>query len=145
MRPVFGLTVIPTGAEAREKVRALGGMFGSVAEALTLIRVSSLIVWSAGTVSPGGRFDSVTETMKVLIALNDLALTADWLKSVALTKMTLVLGLWDWLGVQVIRPLAESMVMPGGAETNAKVRTLAGRSLSVAEALALKVVKALRV
>ena len=142
---MFGLIVMPVGAEAREKVSALGGLFGSVAEALALIRVSSLMVRSAGTVRLGGRFDSVTETMKELMTLSDLALIADWLKSVALTRMTLVVGLWDWLGVQVIRPLAESMVMPVGAETSAKVRAFAGRSLSVAEALTLKVVKALRV
>src|ERR1051326_9244616 len=93
------------------------------------------MVWSAGTVSTGARFTSLTTTLKLFVALR-LGLPL----SLTRTVTRFVLEPWSSTGVQLIAPLLPSMLMPAGAVNRAKVSVLAGISASVAVALTLKVV-----
>src|SRR5204863_360169 len=85
--PLPGLMVMPVGALTKAKVKLLAGISASVALALTFSVVCSLIVWSAGTVSTGARFTSLTVTVKVLVTL-----WAGTPLSVTLTLTAFVLG-----------------------------------------------------
>src|SRR5438034_35883 len=59
-------TVRLLGPETSAKVSGLAGRSGSVAVAVRLSAVSSVIVWFAGNVSTGGWFDSFTTIVNVL-------------------------------------------------------------------------------
>src|SRR5207245_11165986 len=60
----------PAGAPgSRLKVRVLAGRSVSVAVFVTTNVLSSSIIWSAGTVSTGARFTSVTTTLKLRVSL----------------------------------------------------------------------------
>src|SRR5438093_1012151 len=68
--PLVALMLAPAGAPgSRLKVRVLAGRSGSVAVFVTTNVLSSLIIWSAGTVSSGARFTSVTTTVKLRASL----------------------------------------------------------------------------
>src|SRR5437763_1647122 len=94
---------------------------------VTTSELSSLIVWSAGTVSTGALFTSRTTTVKLLVALRGGAPL-----SVTRTVIKLVLGPCASVGVQVSTPVLASRRTPVGAETRPKLSVLAGRSASLA-------------
>src|SRR5437870_2147237 len=123
--PVAGLMVMPAGELTRAKVRSEARRVGSEGIAPTFSAVCSLIVWSAGTLSTGARFTSLTITWNVLVTLK-----AGTPLSVTLTLTMFVLGPCPSVGVQLIAPVAGLMVMPAGELTKAKVKLLAGRSAS---------------
>src|SRR3989442_15189366 len=119
----------PAGAPgSRLKVRMLAGRSGSVAVFVTTNVLSSLIIWSAGTVRTGARFTSVTTTVKLRASLE-----GGEPSSVTRTVIRFVLGPCASVGVQVNRPFVELMLAPSGAPgSKLNVRLLAGRSGSVA-------------
>src|SRR6185436_12286237 len=123
----------------RAKVRLFAGRSASVAVALALKATSSLIVWLGGTVSTGTRFTSLTVRVKLLVTLK-----AGVPLSLTLTCTGYVPGPWASVGVQVIAPAGDT-VSPAGPLTRAKASALAGRSASVAVALALKATSSLMV
>src|SRR5438876_10055539 len=106
----------------------LAGRSVSVAQLVRTNALSSLMVWSAGTVTTGARFTSFTITVKLLLSLN-----GGVPLSVTLIAIRFVLGPWASVGVQVNKPLLESRLTPLGAETRLKVSVLADRFASVAE------------
>src|SRR5206468_2178489 len=67
--PVLASRRTPVGAETRPKLSVLAGRSASLAVLVTTRALSSLIVWSAGTVSTGALFTSRTTTVKLLVAL----------------------------------------------------------------------------
>src|SRR6185369_16052616 len=127
-----GDTVNPVGPLTKAKTRVCTGRSASVAAALALKATSSLMVASSGTVSTGATFSSLTVRVKLLVTLR-----FGVLLSVTLMATTLTPGPWASVGVQAIAPDGET-VNPLGPLTRAKVRFCAGRSASVAVALALK-------
>src|SRR6185369_13831942 len=92
-----------------------------------------------GTVSTGARFTSLTVRVKLLVTLK-----AGELSSVTLTCTGYMPGPCASVGVQAIAPYGE-MVNPVGPLTRANVSESAGRSASVAVALAVKATSSLRV
>src|SRR2546421_180068 len=118
----------------------LAGRSGSLAAFVTMSVVSSLIVRSGCDGSTGALFTSVTTTLKLLVALK-----GGTPLSVATVVKTLVLGPCASVGVQVIVPEAESMLMPSGGESRLKDSVLVGRSGSVPEAATLRVVSSFTV
>ena len=92
------------------------------------------MVWSAGSVSTGALFTSITITWNVFVAPR---LGEPLSKTRTVTGF--VLGPCASPGVQVIPP-PEETVRPGGPETSAKLSVLAGTSESVAVAFTLSVV-----
>src|SRR6266545_6785231 len=68
--PVWASTLIPSGADTRLKLRVLAGMSESVAVLVSTSVLSSAMAWSAGTVSTGALFASLTTTVKLLVLLN---------------------------------------------------------------------------
>src|SRR5712691_7142524 len=119
----------PEGAPGSKlKVRVLAGRSGSSALFVTTNVLSSLILWSAGTVSTGARFTSVTTTVRLWASLN-----GGVPSSVTRTVIKFVLGPCASVGVQVKTPLVGLMLAPAGAPgSKLKVRVLGGRSGSVA-------------
>src|SRR5437867_11963704 len=101
----------------------LVGRSASLAVLVTTRTLSSLIVWSAGTVSTGALFTSRTTTVKLLVALRGGAPL-----SVTRTVIKLVLGPCASVGVQLSTPELASRRTPVGAETRPKLSVLAGRS-----------------
>src|SRR5580765_3498660 len=119
----------PLGAAGSKlKFSVLAGRSASVAVFVTTNVLSSLIIWSAGTLSTGARFTSATTTMKLRVSLE-----GGKPSSVTRTVIRLVLGPCASVGVQENAPLVALMPAPGGAPgSKLKVRVLAGRSASVA-------------
>src|SRR5881396_1786772 len=105
----------------------LAGRSVSLAVFVTTNSLSSLIVWSGGTVRTGTPFTSLTTTVKLLVALS-----AGVPLSVTLTVIVFVLGPWVSVGVHVSTPVVGLTLTPDGPLTNAKVSVLAGRSPSLA-------------
>src|SRR5437867_422611 len=105
----------------------LVGRSASLAVLVTTRTLSSLIVWSAGTVSTGALFTSRTTTVKLLVALRGGAPL-----SVTRTVIKLVLGPCASVGVQGSTQDLASRRTPYGAETRPKLSVLAGRSASLA-------------
>src|SRR5437867_2967477 len=68
--PVVGLTLTPEGPDTRLNVSVLSGTSVSVAVFVTTSVLNSVMFWSAGTVSTGALFASVTTTVKLLLSLN---------------------------------------------------------------------------
>src|SRR5439155_3451748 len=68
--PVAGLRATPAGPLTSAKVSVLAGRSVSVAVFVTTNVLSSLIVWSDGTVRTGTLFTSFTTTVKLFIALS---------------------------------------------------------------------------
>src|SRR5678815_2698223 len=99
-----GDTVSPVGPLTRAKVSVLAGRSASVAVALALNATSSLIVWSAGSVSSGATFTSLTVRVKLLVTLKDGVPL-----SVTLTRTRYVPGLWASVGVQAIAPAGDTV------------------------------------
>src|ERR1041384_7367655 len=130
----MGSRLTPGGANSRLKVSVLVGKSGSVAVLVTTSVVSSLIVWSVGTVSTGARFTSLTTRVKLLASLS-----GGEPLSVTCTVIRLVLGPWPSVGVQVKTPVPGSRLTPGGANSRLKVSVLAGKSGSVAVLVTTKV------
>src|SRR6187549_804819 len=97
------------------------------------------MVASSGTVSTGATFTSLTVRLKLLVTLK-----AGVPLSVTLSCTGYVPGPWASVGVQAIAPDGDT-VNPVGPLTREKVRELAGRSASVAVALALKTTSSLMV
>src|SRR5678815_3747080 len=85
-----------------------------------------------------------TTRVKLLVALSDRVLTAAGFVSETLTRIKLVVEPCAAVGVQAIAPDGDT-VNPLGPLTRAKARLLAGRSASVAVALALKATSSLMV
>src|SRR5438552_3484491 len=125
--PLAGLMVMPAGELTKAKVKLLAGRSASVAVALTLSVVCSVIVWSAGTVNTGARFTSLTVTVNVLVTLR-----AGTPLSVTLTLTAFVLGPCASVGVQLIAPVAGLMVMPVGARSEERRVGIEWRSRSEA-------------
>src|SRR5207244_7784403 len=67
--PVLASRRTPVGAETRPKLSVLAGRSASLAVLVTTRALSSLIVWSAGTVSTGALFTSRTTTINLLGSL----------------------------------------------------------------------------
>src|SRR6266550_2748069 len=86
--PFVKLMLAPAGAPGSKlNVRVLAGRSGSVAVLVTTNVLSSLIICSAGTVSMGARFTSVTTTVKLRTSLE-----GGKPSSVTRTVITFVLG-----------------------------------------------------
>src|SRR5262245_39713942 len=68
--PVLESRFTPPGADTKLKVRALAGKSGSLAVFVTVSVLSSATTRSAGTVSTGALFASVTTTVKLLMSIN---------------------------------------------------------------------------
>jgi len=83
-------------------------MLALVAVLVTVIKLSAPTVWEGMTGKLGATFTSRTVTVKLFVALN-----GGEPLSVTIALRRLVLGLWVWLGVQRMTPLA-SMVAPDG-------------------------------
>src|SRR5205814_6002824 len=109
------------------KLSVLAGRSASLAVLVTTRALSSLIVWSAGTVNTGALFTSRTTTVKLLVALRGGAPL-----SVRRTVIKLVLGPCASVGVQLSTPVLASRRTPVGAETRPKLSVLVGRSASLA-------------
>src|SRR5213593_2640890 len=125
--PLLESRFTPAGADTRLKVNVLAGRSASLAVFVTVSVLSSVTVWSVGTVSTGALFASVTTTVKLLVSLDGGAPL-----SVTRTVIRLVLGPWASVGVQLSTPVLESRCTPAGADTRLKVNVLAGRSTSLA-------------
>src|SRR5580765_3637444 len=68
--PLVALMLAPAGTPGSKlNVRVLAGRSGSVAVFVATNVLSSSIIWSAGTVSTGARFTSVTTTVKLRASL----------------------------------------------------------------------------
>src|SRR5205823_617778 len=130
----------PVGAETRPKLSLLAGRSASLAVLVTTRALSSLIVWSAGTISTGALFTSRTTTMKLWVALMGGAPL-----SVTRTVIKLLLGACASVGVQVSTRSSESRRTPVGAETRPKVNVSAGMSSSMAVLVTTKLVNSLMV
>src|SRR5437867_11296717 len=89
----------------------LAGRSASLAVLVTTRALSSLIVWSAGTVSTGALFTSRTTTVKLLVALRGGAPL-----SVTRTVIRLVLGPCASVGVQLSTPVLATGRASGRAE-----------------------------
>src|SRR6266566_1221745 len=101
----------PSGApESRLKVRLLAGRSESVAVFVTTNVFSSSIIWSAGTVSTGARFTSVTTTVKLPVSLE-----GGEPSSVTRTVIRYVLGPCASVGVQVKTPFGSEVRRAGRA------------------------------
>src|SRR5213076_2586328 len=85
------------------------------------------MIRSVGAVSTGGRFTSVTMTLKLRASLE-----GGEPLSVTRTVIGFVLGPCASVGVQVNTPVFASRLTPVGAETRLKVKVLAGTSGSPA-------------
>src|SRR5439155_10949011 len=96
---------------------------GSMVWLLSSNVLSSLMVWSGGTVRTGALFTSATMMVKLLVALR-----GGRPLSVTFTVIRLVLGPWASVGVHASTPVSESSVIPAGADNRFKVIVLAGRS-----------------
>src|SRR5204863_321004 len=59
----------PVGAETRPKLSVLAGRSASLAVLVTTRALSSLIVWSAGTVTTRSPYTSLSRSVKLLVAL----------------------------------------------------------------------------
>src|SRR6266568_3768813 len=125
--PVVESTSTPAGPLTKAKVSVLAGTSVSVAVFVITSVLSSLMVWSAGTVRTGALFTSLTTTVKLLVALR-----AGLPLSVTLTVIVFVLGPCASVGVQLSTPLVGLTATPDGPLTKAKVSVLAGRSVSAA-------------
>src|SRR5580765_8433408 len=101
----------------------LAGRSGSVAVLVTLNVESSFTVLSNWAGKEGGLLISLTVTVKEFVALS-----GGEPLSVTTTVTALVLGPWPSVGVQLIKPLAELIVIPVGGDRRPKVRMFAGRS-----------------
>src|SRR5436190_1143187 len=125
--PVLASSSTPVGAETRPKVSVLARSLHDALPIFTTRASSSLIVWSAGTVSTGALFTSFTTTVKLLVALKiGRASCRDCI------LIRLVLGPCASVGVQLSTPVLASSSTPIGAETRPKLSVLAGRSASLA-------------
>src|SRR2546423_906164 len=136
--PELASSRTPVGAETRPKLSVLVGRSASLAMLVTTNVLSSLIVWSAGTVSTGALFTSCTTTMKLLVALRGGAPL-----SVTFNVIRFVLGPCASVGVQVSTPVLASRRTPVGAETRAKLSVLVGRSASLAMLVTTNVLSSL--
>src|SRR5437867_21920 len=85
------------------------------------------MVWSAGTVSTGALFASVTTTVKLLLSLS-----AGTPLSLTFTVIRFVLGPWPSVGVHVSTPVVGLTLTPEGPDTKLNASVLAGTSVSVA-------------
>src|SRR5439155_20076025 len=108
-------------------VSVLAGTSASVAVFVTTSVLSSAMVWSAGTVSTGALFASVTTTVKPLLSLS-----AGTLLSLTFTVIRFVLGPWDSVGVHVSTPVVGLRLTPVGADTRLNVSVFAVGSVAVA-------------
>src|SRR5207248_820819 len=111
----------------RPKLSVLAGKSVSLAVLVTTRVLSSLIVWSAGTVSTGALFTSRTRTAKVLVALSGGAPL-----SVTRTVIRLVLGPCASVRVQLGNPALSLRSALARSATRPKLSVLAGRSASLA-------------
>src|SRR5437870_715126 len=111
--------VIPAGGESRLNVSVLAGMSGSAAVLVSTNVLSSLMDWFGGTVRTGGRFTSLTMTVKLLVSLR-----AGTPLSVTFTVIRLVLGPCSSVGRQVSTPVSASRLTPSGAARRLKVSVL---------------------
>src|SRR6266498_1427637 len=93
--PLLEFKFTPAGADTRLKANELAGKSTSLAEFVTVSVLSSLTVWSGGTVNTGALFASVTTTVKLLASLVGGAPL-----SVTRTVIKLVLGPCASVGVQ---------------------------------------------
>src|SRR5439155_352475 len=125
--PVVGLTLTPAGPDTRLNVSVLAGTSVSVAVFVTTSVLNSAMVWSAGTVSTGALFASVTTTVKLLLSLS-----AGTPLSLTFTVIRFVLGPWDSVGVHVRIAGVGFRLPPAGPDTRLNVSVLAGTSVSVA-------------
>src|SRR5260370_1441781 len=121
--PVLGFRFTPAGADTKLKVNVLAGRSVSLAVFVTVSVLSSVTVWSVGTVSTGALFASVTTTVKLLVSLD-----CSTPLSVTFTVIKFVLGPWASVGVQVSTPVLGSRFTPAGADTKLKVKVFAGRA-----------------
>src|SRR5580765_5164420 len=86
--PLVGLMLARAGPPGSKlKVSVLAGMSASVAVFVTTNVLSSLIIWSAGTLSTGARFTSATTIVKLRVSLE-----GGEPSSVTRTVIVLVLG-----------------------------------------------------
>src|SRR5205823_5317896 len=108
--PLAGSMVAPGGGPTRLKVSVLAGRSGSLAVAVTVMSVSSLLVRLLIGFSTGGEFTSLTTTVNVLASLS-----GGVPLSVTRTVSMLVEGPCASVGVQVNAPLAELIAAPAGA------------------------------
>src|SRR5581483_8113856 len=95
----------------------LAGTFWSVAVFVTVIGVVATLLKLVWMGSSGGKFTSLTTTLKLLVALN-----ACGELSVTTVVIVLVLGPWFFAGVHVITPLVELIVAPVGGLRREYVR-----------------------
>src|SRR5207247_323691 len=112
----------------------------SLAVFVTVSVLSSLMVWSGGTVSVGALLSSVTTTVKDLVSFS-----AGVPLSVTRTVIRLVDRNSVVVGVEVSRAVAESRFTPGGPESRLNVRLLAGRSVALALFVTVSVLSSLMV
>src|SRR6266699_2656443 len=68
--PVLGFRFTPAGAATKLKVNVFAGRSVSLAVFVTVSVLSSVMVWSVGTVRTGELFASVTTTVKLLVSLD---------------------------------------------------------------------------
>src|SRR6266550_2053089 len=138
--PLLEFRFTPAGAATKLKVNVLAGRSVSLAVFVTVSVLSSVMVWSVGTVSTGALFASVTTTVKLLVSL-------DWGAPLSVTRTVIRLVLWPWasVGVQVSTPLLEFRFTPAGAATKLKVNVLAGRSVSLAVFVTVSVLSSVMV
>src|SRR5213592_3371934 len=130
---------IPSGADARLNVGVPGGRSGSAKVLVTTKVLSSSILKSAGTLRTGALlFTSSTMTVKLLRSPK-----GGEPLSVTCTPMTLVLGPWASVGVQLNTPVFGLRITPLGAAVRLKLRWGAGRSESVAVFVTRSVVNSL--
>src|SRR5436305_5297791 len=98
------------------------------------------MVRSAMAAREGALFTSLTVTVKLLVTLS-----GGVPSSVTTTAITLTEGACDSAGVQEIAPVEGTMVIPEGGARRLKVRVLAGRSESVADAETFRIASSLMV
>src|SRR5439155_715131 len=132
--PLLGSRFTPAGADTRLKVNVLAGRSASLAVFVTMSVLSSVTVWSVGTFSTGALFASVTTTVKLLVSLEGGAPL-----SVTFTVIRFVLGPWASVGVQVSTPVLGFTFTPAGPDTRLKVNVFAGRSVSLAVFVTIRV------
>jgi hypothetical protein len=137
--PLPLLIVIPDGAPAsRLYVKVLAGTSPSLAVAVNVKVLPSLIVWLAMAAKTGALFASFTVTVKLLVSLR----LGEPL-SVTRTVIVFVLGPCDSLGVQLNTPLLALMLAPDGGLTKLNASVLAGTSASLAVAVSVSVLPSL--
>src|SRR2546426_6052928 len=122
------------------RVNVCAGRSSSLAVFVTVSVLSSVTVWSGGTVSTGALFAPVTTTVKLLVSLDSGAPL-----SVTRTVIRFVLGPWASVGVQLSTPLLGFKFTPAGADTKLKVNVLTGRSASLAVFVTVSVLSSVTV